>query len=316
MNLAQKLRAYGLRIHEVSGWETRRRPYNFEPKGVMVHHTAGTNSLNICVNGRSGLPGPLCQFLIHKNGTIYLISQGYSNHAGKGYSGVLHDVMADKAPKGDASQMGYTDNFGGNSHFWGIEVENLGNGSDPYPDVQIDALVKLCAALCDMHGWSHNRVIHHREWTRRKIDMSWRGDIRGAVQRILAGGTYTQEGDIMMKRGDNGPKVAELQRQVNRVLYGHHDPERSNDPEAALKVDGDFGELTENAVKDVEGYQGWPQTGVVDAMFLARCVHIVTYRDIIRKVNEVKTQAGEPGPQGPPGAPGPKPKTLVVTEWE
>jgi hypothetical protein len=36
-------------------------------------------------------------------------------------------------------------------------------------------------------GWSANRVVHHREWTKRKPDMSFQGDLRALVAERLNG---------------------------------------------------------------------------------------------------------------------------------
>lgn len=186
MNLANELRNRGVTVHEVGGWQTRGRPYTFRPVGVMVHHTAGSNSLRLCIEGTRSVPGPLCQFLIHKNGTVYLISQGYANHAGAGSSTVLNETKQGVAPNGDARDRGLKNDTTGNAYYWGIEVENLGTASDPYPPIQLEMLVRLCAALCDIYGYDSDSVVHHREWTNRKVDMSWRGDVRGITADRLA----------------------------------------------------------------------------------------------------------------------------------
>ncbi|MFI0794822.1 hypothetical protein ACH4OY_19355 [Micromonospora rubida] len=54
---------------------TSARPGDFAPIGVPWHHTASTSSatnphpaLNICINGRFDLAGPLCQALVDYNG--------------------------------------------------------------------------------------------------------------------------------------------------------------------------------------------------------------------------------------------------------
>jgi N-acetyl-anhydromuramyl-L-alanine amidase AmpD len=46
--------------------------------------------------------------------------------------------------------------------------ENIGDGVDPWAEVQLDAIAKGAAALCQRHGWSENRVIGHKEWSRKK----------------------------------------------------------------------------------------------------------------------------------------------------
>lgn len=160
---------------------------SFHPVGVLVHHTATKGpGLTVVQKGRPGLAGPLCNLNLTRAGLVHVVSDGLAWHAGAGSSAVLAEVKADKAPKGDARARGLKDDTTGNAWLIGIEVDNDGVG-EAYPPVQIEALVKGCAALCRHFGWSANRVIHHREWTARKIDMSYRGDLRGAIARLLAG---------------------------------------------------------------------------------------------------------------------------------
>lgn len=221
MNLATELRKRGVTVHEVSGWQTRGRPYTFRPVGVMAHHTAGRNSLALCINGTSRVLGPLCNFLIHKNGTVYLISQGYTNHAGSGSSIVLNESSHGIAPSGDAAQRGLRDDTTGNAYYWGIEVENRGTTSDPYPAIQLEMLVRLCAALCDIYGYDPDSVIHHREWTKRKIDMSWRGDMRGVVTERLAEMKNTGRKYNMLVYGRRGtPDYSVASAGVDAANYG------------------------------------------------------------------------------------------------
>jgi len=186
--LADALKAEGLRINEVAGWRRNTRPGDFNPVGVMNHHTAGHNDLLTVIRGRPGLNGPLANFYVARDGLVTVIAAGRCNHAGAGSGKVLERTRRSLAPQGDATAFGLADDTTGNGHYFGIEVENLGDGRDPYPDVQIDALVKVNAAICRHEKWSATRVIHHREWTKRKVDMSFRGDLRGKVARYLAGG--------------------------------------------------------------------------------------------------------------------------------
>ncbi|MDI2032880.1 N-acetylmuramoyl-L-alanine amidase [Saccharopolyspora sp. TS4A08] len=89
--LLDVLRGAGLNVHETEGWRDRAaegRPP--APIGVLQHHTATRTSpqnpvptLNMCVNGRSDLEGPLCQALIGLDGSIHLVAAGRANHAGE-----------------------------------------------------------------------------------------------------------------------------------------------------------------------------------------------------------------------------------------
>jgi hypothetical protein len=179
----------GLDVVAEKGWETRGRA-GFTPAGIMVHHTAGPKTgdapcLSICINGRPDLAGPLCHILLARSGKVHLISANIANHAGKGAQEVLDAVRTDEPVTKNARDNGYADSVGGNQFFYGIEVENAGVASDPYPGAQMEALARICAILCNAHSWTANRVIHHRQWTSRKIDMSWRGDLPSSVAQYM-----------------------------------------------------------------------------------------------------------------------------------
>ncbi|MFJ9587735.1 peptidoglycan-binding protein [Streptomyces acidicola] len=169
--LVEILRAEGLTVHEVRSWRTHNRnskgpwgPVN----GVMIHHTvtSGTqNSVNICYNGYSSLPGPLCHGVIDKKGEIHLVGNGRANHAGSGDSDVLRAVINEtKLPPDNEAD---TD---GNRHFYGFECINLGDGKDPWPEAQKEAIEKVAAAICRHHGWTERSVIGHKEWQPGKVD--------------------------------------------------------------------------------------------------------------------------------------------------
>ncbi|BCL31762.1 hypothetical protein GCM10017557_66210 [Streptomyces aurantiacus] len=165
------LRAEGLTVHEVRNWRTHNRnskgawgPMN----GVMIHHTvtSGTSaSVDICYDGYSALPGPLCHGVIDKKGHVHLVGNGRANHAGLGDGDVLRAVVNEtKLPPDNEAD---TD---GNRHFYGFECINLGNGKDPWPEVQKEAIEKVSAAICRAHGWTERSVIGHKEWQPGKVD--------------------------------------------------------------------------------------------------------------------------------------------------
>jgi hypothetical protein len=169
-DLASILRGSRLAVTEIPGWRTHVRPGAWQPVGLIVHHTAGTNSLRTIVNGRPDLPGPLANLHVPKWGGVNVVSAGRCNHAGAGAALVLEETRRDVAPTGSALARGLLDGPGGNGYFYGIEAENRGDGEDPWPPEQLDTIARICAALCAHHGWRSNRVIGHTEWTRRKID--------------------------------------------------------------------------------------------------------------------------------------------------
>ncbi|MGW7370245.1 peptidoglycan-binding protein [Streptomyces sp. NPDC054841] len=165
------LRDEGLQVVEHRSWRTHNRNHKgpWGPMhGVMIHHTvtSGTqNSVDICYNGHSSLPGPLCHGVIAKDGSVHLVGYGRANHAGLGDDDVLRAVINETALPADNEA-----NTDGNRYFYGFECVNLGNGSDPWPAAQLEAIEKAAAAICRAHGWSHRSVIGHKEWQPGKID--------------------------------------------------------------------------------------------------------------------------------------------------
>ncbi|MFE3475672.1 peptidoglycan-binding protein [Streptomyces bacillaris] len=170
--LLKALRDEGLTVVEHPGWRTNNRNHKgpWGPvHGVMIHHTvtSGTAaSVNLCFNGHSALPGPLCHGVIAKDGTVHLVGNGRANHAGAGDDDVLQAVIAEREvlpPDNEA-------NTDGNRYFYGFEAVNLGDGKDPWPAAQLEAIERASAAICRAHGWNEHSVIGHLEWQPGKID--------------------------------------------------------------------------------------------------------------------------------------------------
>lgn len=165
----------GLTVEEYKGWRTHRRPPStgaFGPiNGVMTHHTVTgpkTDVVALCYNGHAALPGPLCQGVITKDGTVHLTSAGRSNHAGLGDDDVLTAVRSESY--GEIPPKANEANTDGNAHFYGFECENLGDGKDPWPAKQYVAIVKANAAICRHYGWTAKSCIGHLEWQPGKVD--------------------------------------------------------------------------------------------------------------------------------------------------
>ncbi|MFG2625646.1 N-acetylmuramoyl-L-alanine amidase [Streptomyces sp. NPDC048473] len=161
----------GITVVQVGDWRTHNRNHkgSWGPvNGVMIHHTVteGTAStIRICRDGYPELPGPLCHGVIAKDGRVHLVGYGRANHAGLGDDDVLRAVIAEKRPPSDNEA-----NADGNRHFYGFECENLGDGKDPWPAAQLEAVEKAAAAICRHHGWTSRSVIGHKEWQPGKID--------------------------------------------------------------------------------------------------------------------------------------------------
>lgn len=180
--LIAALRAEGLKVVEVGNWRTHNRnsagawgPVH----GVMVHHTVSTgtkSTVATCQHGYAGLPGPLCHGMIGKDGVVYLISAGRANHAGGGDPNVLaavKDERYNERPPEPHQHQGSAGAVDGNRAFYGFECENLGDGVDPWPAVQVETIVRASAALCRAHDWGAKSVIGHSEWS------DWKSDPKG-----------------------------------------------------------------------------------------------------------------------------------------
>lgn len=150
------LRGHGLTVKKVEGWQTRSAG-SFAPEGVLIHHTASNKAsgdlpcTGIVTHGRSDLPGPLCNILIGRSGTVLLVAAGRANHAGTG--GPYGGIPANE----------------GNFRLVGIECENDGIG-EPWPDKQKKAMGIVSAVLLKRMGQPARRCFAHREWTSRKVD--------------------------------------------------------------------------------------------------------------------------------------------------
>lgn len=176
LDLADRLRRWGLRVVEVAGWQTRGRSVpNF--RGHVSHHTAGSPngaapSLNLVINGGSNTaPGPLANVLQSRepdgNDIIYVIAAGTANHAGSGgWSGLT-----------------------GNSSVWGNEIEHT--GVVPLPPHRT-AIAQRVAAACVSGTSGADRTCQHYEWSSAgKIDVATGVDgneWRRKVAELLQGG--------------------------------------------------------------------------------------------------------------------------------
>ncbi|WP_030687876.1 peptidoglycan-binding protein [Streptomyces globisporus] len=205
------LRAEGVTVVEHPGWRTHNRNGHgaWGPvTGVIIHHTvsAGTaNTVEMCFDGYEGLPGPLCHGVIAKDGSVHLVGNGRANHAGGGDPAVLRAVVSETygdRPPTPREHQGSSGAVDGNSRFYGFECVNLGDGRDPWPPAQLDAIERVSAALCRAHGWGARSVIGHKEWS------DWKDDPRGFAMPTMRDRVQTRLNKAPAKPAPDAGKPA------------------------------------------------------------------------------------------------------------
>ncbi len=205
--MVKHLKTWGLKVETKDGFEHRGRPYSFNPRAVICHHTASSStsgnygSEGIVTSGRSDLPGPLCQFLLGRDGTVKIIALGYANHAGYG-----------------GPRSGIPENLG-NSYTYGIEAENNGIG-EKWSKEQANAYYRLCAALLNKMGTKDvSKVFAHKEWTSRKIDPAGLNmdQFRENVKKALNEGPSVRLVSIQkLRKGKRNSDVLALKTRLSR----------------------------------------------------------------------------------------------------
>jgi peptidoglycan hydrolase-like protein with peptidoglycan-binding domain len=235
----------GLKVAEQPGWQTRGRGDVGTIAGVICHHTGGRRdgimpSLNVVINGRPDLPGPLSQLCLGRDGTYFVVAAGRCNHAGIGnWQGIST----------------------GNSSFIGIEAENTGQTSgpnaDPWPEVQLDAYRRGVAAILTQIGANAIMCCGHREYALpvgRKSDPTFdMNEFRRQVAAIMGGTAplprmlpaMDGQGRPTVRRGDEGDFVRIVQTAVG------------------VPATGTFDGTTEEAVRAFQRANGLVPDGIV-----------------------------------------------------
>ena len=127
--------------------------------------------------------------------------------------------------------------------------------------------------MCKWQGWDHNRIIHHREHTSRKVDMSYTGPLREYVQKMMASSQWrvpksaVQSGTTppvtppkrptVLKQGSTGEEVKELQQALSKLGY-------------RVEVTGDFDKATHYGVVRFQRKHRLTIDGVVGPQTLSK----------------------------------------------
>lgn len=192
--LATVARSAGLTVVEHTGWASRGGTTG-KPEVVVAHHTGTPLSipsdlptLGILLDGRPDLPGPLCHYALSRAGVVHVIAAGKANHAGKGrWAGT--DLSINTV---------------------GIEAEHPG-GKAHWPDVQLDAYDRLCAAILRHIGQPASHLAGHKEWALpagRKVDPNLdMNAMRRRVERLMQ---PTEGSDVELYRQEHSNTVWEV----------------------------------------------------------------------------------------------------------
>jgi hypothetical protein len=208
LDLATAYRAEGLHVYEVPGWRNRGHSDGpMLPRGGGWHHTADNSGLIsvLNLNGpdiRPDVPQPRANVWVPRDEDydLAMVCAGTAYHFGAGSRTALALAWNGRvsAATPDAAVAGYPDDLDdtapGNATMIGHEVENLGTGQ-PLTARQLWAIPRIAAAECRLFGWGPGHHMHHRQYTRRKPDMQWRGDLWALTAAQLA---HTSGGDMAL----------------------------------------------------------------------------------------------------------------------
>lgn len=255
--LPDVLKAAGLKVSLVPGWETRGRGDVGNIFGVICHHTGVPDpqkrnmpSLHSLRDGRAAspglkaLPGPLAQLGLGRDGTYFIIAAGRAVHAGIGMF------------KGQVN---------GNSNFIGIEAENAGVASDfPWPQIQLDAYHRGVAAILKHLNKDQTFCCGHKEYALpkgRKDDPDLEMNaFRASVAAILSGTTPAPTPIPAVEpappAGGAAPRPT-LRRPTKGELV------KKVQMKVGVNADGNFGPKTEAAVRAFQKQHGLVPDGIV-----------------------------------------------------
>ena len=250
--LPEVLKNAGLKVSLVDGWENRGLGDVGNIFGIICHHTGVKNpsklnmpTLKSLRDGRkaepglAALPGPLAQLGLGRDGTYFVIAAGRAAHAGKGsFKGVS-----------------------GNLRFIGIEAENGGTASDPWPDIQLEAYHRGVAAILKRLGKDESFCCGHKEYApKRKDDPSLNmNDFRDAVANFLNGATPAPS---LIPAVEPAPPAGGQPRPTLRRPMKNEFVKQLQ-AKLGLTTDGTFGPETEATVRAFQRDHGLVADGIV-----------------------------------------------------
>ncbi len=148
-----------------------RRPANTKVSAIVLHHTAMKQTAR-----------EVGRFFQRKDARV-------SAHYTIDRTGYIVRSVPDNMKSWHAGHSTFQGVGNVNNYSIGIEICNLGDSQEPYPDAQYDGLIKLMAYLVDRYDIPMNRITRHRDISippGRKIDTSNNFSVRRVIDGIQA----------------------------------------------------------------------------------------------------------------------------------
>lgn len=140
--LPDVLQAFGVRVREYPAWKDRGHGDFGRIGGIVCHHTGHNHTSADFIAHHPDL-GLCSQMHLSRDGLITVVGAGIAWHAGAGSWPGL--------PTNAANQVT-------------IGIEAQSDGTTPWPEEQLDAYYRTCAAICWYLGLHSATVIGHKEW--------------------------------------------------------------------------------------------------------------------------------------------------------
>ena len=201
----------------------------------MFHHTAtpvgvaDSAPLDTVTFGREGLPGPICNVMVGRDGRAYVVASGKANHAG--FGGPWRTVPQASPGTGNI----------GNERIFGLEVVNNGTG-EPWSEKVLDSVTRVFAAVLKRLGKDASWCLGHKEWApTRKIDPSldmnaYRARLAAYMEGDMADERFTDfiAGWESHRRGDPIPVQVGFKRKgwnFRKEAVSHPEPAEHDHPD-------------------------------------------------------------------------------------
>jgi len=217
--LPNLLTQFGVEVSEYPGWLDRGHGDFGAIWGIVWHHTGNINETDDGIAHHPVL-GLAANMLIHPDGHVVLTGVGVAWHAGEGiYPGL---------PEDNANHFTI-----GIECVYGPDEGTTNQFTTPWPQAQVDAMIRVGAAITWFLGFPAEHNIAHKEWAGAdnplgvnkqgkpdpaNFDMAW---FRDQIRMRAAAGPGNEEDDMFTD--DDRNKVNDIWK----ALFENHTPSDS-----------------------------------------------------------------------------------------